>query len=57
MLTKRVYRDALSFEQAFDEIRRGRGTDFCASCADALDEALARGLLSEITPLATGAAA
>ncbi len=57
MLTKRVYRDALSLEQALDEIRRGRGTDFCASCADALDEALARGLLPEIMILATGAAA
>ncbi|HLX32160.1 MAG TPA: HD-GYP domain-containing protein [Gaiellaceae bacterium] len=43
MTTKRVYRDALSDDQAIDEIRRGRGTDFCEHCADALDRTVARG--------------
>jgi putative nucleotidyltransferase with HDIG domain len=57
MLTKRVYRDALTLEDAFLEIRRGRRTDFCSSCVEAFDRALERGLLYELLPLATGAAA
>jgi putative nucleotidyltransferase with HDIG domain len=45
MLTRRVYRDALSLDQALAEIRRGRGTDFCPECVDALERALAAGRL------------
>jgi putative nucleotidyltransferase with HDIG domain len=42
MTTKRVYRDAMRFEEAFDEIHRGRGSDFCEMCVDALDRAVAK---------------
>jgi len=57
MLTKRVYREARSLEQAFAEIRRGRGTDFCAACSDALERALALGALDVLLPQRVGAAA
>jgi putative nucleotidyltransferase with HDIG domain len=57
MLTERPYRNALTFEEALAEIRRGRSTDFCASCVDAFERALARGLLLELLPVAAGAAA
>jgi putative nucleotidyltransferase with HDIG domain len=57
MLTKRVYRDELTLEHALAEIRRGRGTDFCAACADALDDLLADGTLDELLPPVAGAAA
>jgi putative nucleotidyltransferase with HDIG domain len=40
MLTKRVYRDAMSLDVALDEIRRGRGSDFCPRCVDALEVTL-----------------
>ena len=45
MTTQRVYRDALTFDEAIAEIRRGRGTDFCHRCVDGLDRALAAGKL------------
>jgi putative nucleotidyltransferase with HDIG domain len=51
MTTKRLYRDELSFEEALEEIRRGRGTDFCASCVDALERAVAAGLIGRVTPV------
>jgi putative nucleotidyltransferase with HDIG domain len=57
MLTKRVYRDALTFEQAISEIRRGRSTDFCASCVDALEQVLADGRFFEFVPSPTEVAA
>jgi putative nucleotidyltransferase with HDIG domain len=50
MTTARVYRDALSFDAAIGEIRRSRGTDFCETCVDALELALA----ADIGPLARG---
>ena len=56
MTTARVYRDALSFEVAMDEIRRGRGTDFCEDCVDALERAVAAGRIGALGRL-TGAAA
>src|SRR5579884_1423236 len=51
MTTKRLYRDELSFEDALEEIRRGRGTDFCASCVDALERAVATRLIGRLTPV------
>ncbi len=42
MTTKRLYREERSFEEALDEIRRGRGTDFCEMCVDALERAVAK---------------
>jgi putative nucleotidyltransferase with HDIG domain len=45
MTTRRVYREAMSLEQALEELRRGRGTDFCARCVDALELALSSGAL------------
>jgi putative nucleotidyltransferase with HDIG domain len=49
MTTKRLYREERSFEEALDEIRRGRGTDFCASCVDALEGAVAKRLIGRLT--------
>ena len=51
MTTKRLYREELTFEDALAEIRRGRGTDFCASCVDALDRAVAARLIGRLTPV------
>jgi putative nucleotidyltransferase with HDIG domain len=51
MTTKRLYREERSFEEALEEIRRGRGTDFCASCVDALERAVAAGLIGRVTPV------
>jgi len=45
MTTERFYRQALSFEVAMDEIHRGRGSDFCEACADALERTVAAGKL------------
>ena len=45
MTTRRVYREAMSLEQALEELHRGRGTDFCSRCVDALDAALESGSL------------
>lgn len=41
MTTKRLYREEMSFDDALAEIRRGRGTDFCENCVDALERAVA----------------
>jgi HD-GYP domain-containing protein (c-di-GMP phosphodiesterase class II) len=49
MTTKRLYREEMSFEDALDEIRRGRGTDFCNSCVDALEQAIAKRSIGRLT--------
>ena len=41
MLTRRLYRDAMTPPQALAELRSGRGTDFCERCVDALERLLA----------------
>ena len=51
MTTKRLYRDGRSFEEALEEIRRGRGTDFCEICVDALERAVAARLIGRLTPV------
>jgi len=51
MTTKRLYRDERSFEDALEEIRRGRSTDFCALCVDALESAVAKRLIGRLTPV------
>jgi putative nucleotidyltransferase with HDIG domain len=51
MTTQRVYRDAMSLEQAREELRRGSGTDFCSRCVDALEAALKSGSLSHRAPV------
>jgi len=51
MTTKRLYRDGRSFEEALEEIRRGRGTDFCELCVDALERAVAARLIGRLTPV------
>jgi len=56
MTTKRLYREERSFEEALEEIRRGRGTDFCELCVDALERAVAKRLIGRLTPV-QGAAA
>ena len=45
MTTKRLYRDEMSFEEALEEIRRGRGTDFCSASIAALCAALDSGFV------------
>lgn len=57
MTTERVYRAALTLDEAVDEIRRGRGTDFCPSCVDALERVLARGGAGALAVASTKAAA
>ena len=42
MLTRRLYRDAMTLPQALAELRGGRGTNFCERCIDALERLLAR---------------
>jgi putative nucleotidyltransferase with HDIG domain len=54
MLTRRVYRDAMSLEEAAAEIDRGAGTDFCHQCVAAFQGALAGGRLSGLLPVAVG---
>jgi putative nucleotidyltransferase with HDIG domain len=51
MTTKRLYREERSFEEAFEEIRRGRGTDFCELCVDAFEQAVAKRLIGKLTPV------
>jgi len=45
MVTKRVYRDAMSFEDALEEIRTGSGSDFCPRCVKAVERTVAAGTL------------
>jgi putative nucleotidyltransferase with HDIG domain len=49
MTTKRLYREERSFEEALEEIRRGRGTDFCELCVDAFERAVAKRLIGRLT--------
>ncbi|HKD94055.1 MAG TPA: HD-GYP domain-containing protein [Gaiellaceae bacterium] len=49
MTTKRLYREEMSFEAALEEIRRGRGTDFCELCVDAFESAVAKRLIGRLT--------
>jgi putative nucleotidyltransferase with HDIG domain len=51
MTTKRLYREERSFDEALEEIRRGRGTDFCALCVDAFERAVAKRLIGRLTPV------
>ena len=51
MTTKRLYRDDLSWDDALAEIHRGRGTDFCELCVDALDRALSARRIGRLTPV------
>jgi putative nucleotidyltransferase with HDIG domain len=51
MLTRRVYRDALTLEAATAEVRRGAGTDFCGDCVAAFDVALTTGRLNGLLPV------
>jgi putative nucleotidyltransferase with HDIG domain len=49
MTTKRLYREERSFEAALEEIRRGRGTDFCELCVDAFERAVSKRLIGRLT--------
>jgi putative nucleotidyltransferase with HDIG domain len=49
MTTKRLYREERSFEEALEEIRRGRGTDFCELCVEAFERAVAKRLIGRLT--------
>jgi putative nucleotidyltransferase with HDIG domain len=56
MTTKRLYRDERSFEDALEEIRRGRGTDFCELCVEAFEQAVAKRLIGRLTLVQENAA-
>src|SRR5205814_1314924 len=56
MTTKRLYRDGMSWEDALAEIYRGRGTDFCEMCVDALERAVATRRIGRLTPVRDAAA-
>jgi putative nucleotidyltransferase with HDIG domain len=56
MTTKRLYREERSFEEALEEIRRGRDTDFCSLCVDALEHAVAARRIGRLTPVRDAAA-
>jgi putative nucleotidyltransferase with HDIG domain len=56
MTTKRLYRDGRSFEEALEEIRAGRDTDFCGLCVDALERAVASRKLGRLTLVSEAAA-
>ena len=43
--TTRVYRGAMSFEDALEEIRNGSGNDFCPRCVEAVERTVAAGTL------------
>jgi putative nucleotidyltransferase with HDIG domain len=45
MVTKRVYRDAMSFGDALEEIRDGSGNDFCPRCVEAVERTVTAGTL------------
>ena len=40
MLTSRIYRPAMTEDEAFAELRDGEGTQFCPRCVRALEQAL-----------------
>jgi HD-GYP domain-containing protein (c-di-GMP phosphodiesterase class II) len=44
-VTKRVYRDAMGFGDALEEIRNGSGNDFCPRCVGAVERTVAAGTL------------
>ena len=48
MITTRVYRAALSLDQALAELREGSGSQFCPACVSALDRLVAAGRLDHI---------
>jgi putative nucleotidyltransferase with HDIG domain len=56
MTTRRLYREERSFEEALEEIRRGRDTDFCSLCVDALERAVAARRIGRLTPVRDAAA-
>jgi putative nucleotidyltransferase with HDIG domain len=51
MTTKRLYREERSFEEALEEIRRGRDTDFCGMCVDAFERAVAARRIGRLRPV------
>ena len=48
MLTSRIYRVAMSEEQALEELRRGAGKQFCPRCVRALEAVLGVGALADV---------
>ena len=55
MISSRTYRDAVGVTQAFEELRKGAGTQFCPQCVAAAERSLATGQLDDV--LGLGAAA
>jgi hypothetical protein len=48
MVSSRVYRPALPLHEAFAELERGSGSQFCPDCVAALRRAIAAGALADI---------
>ena len=48
MLSPRVYRPALPLEYVLGELRRGRGSQSCPACIDALSRVIAQGVLDAL---------
>ena len=48
MITTRVYRAALSLDEALAELREGSGSQFCPACVSALERLVAAGRLDTI---------
>ena len=57
MTTNRVYRPALSLDEALAELRRGRGTQFCPECVAVLENLIALGTLAHLLDLDSSPAA
>ncbi len=51
MLTKRLYRGAMTFPEALAELRDGRGNDFCELCIDAFEGLIADGPASRLASI------
>jgi diguanylate cyclase (GGDEF)-like protein/putative nucleotidyltransferase with HDIG domain len=52
MLTARIYRHALTEEEALAELRHGEGTQFCPRCVRALEQALGLASRADVPELA-----
>lgn len=48
MVTTRVYRAALSVDEAFAELRRGSGSQFCPTCVEALERVVESGRIAHL---------
>ncbi len=57
MITNRVYRHALSLDEAIAELRGASGSQFCPSCVAALEKLIAGGALAHVLDVNSSSAA